>query len=162
MAKLVRLSKQMTDAILTLLKFIKATTGNEPSQTEVANALKSYFILNEIGNQIKFQRKKQHLQPPADTASIVSFRKSIPFWKMNLMDGPPKNSLARVGLFYEIIQDAINTARRFVKDSGEEEPSEVEIALGLKSSFILSEIKSQIDWQRNGQKKTDKTISQTK
>ena len=159
MAKLIRLSKEMSNSIITLLRYIKATTGNEPTQTEVAQALKSYFILNEISNQIKFLRKKQHQQPPSESVSNLSIRKSIPFWKMNLIDGPPKNSLARFGLFYENIQDAINTAQRFVKDSGGVAPSELEIALSLKSSFILSEIKNQIDWQRSDQEKTNKTIS---
>ncbi len=152
----------MTDAILTLLKFVKATTGNEPTQTEVATALKSYFILNEIGNQIKYQRKQNQQPPPSETASMVSLRKRRPFWKMNLIDDPPKNSLARIGLFYDNIQEAIDTAQRFVKDSGAQEPSEAEIALSLKSSFIVSEIKNQLDWQRNNQKKTAKAISQMK
>ena len=138
----------MTDAMLTLLKYIRAETGNEPSQTEVADALQSYFILNEIGNQIKFQRKKQVPLSPSESAS------KDPFWKMNMKAGPPKNSLVRVGLFDENIQEALFAVKRFVKDSGAAEPNEAEIALSLKSSFILSEIKSQIDWQRNNQQKS--------
>lgn len=92
-------------------------------------------------------------QPAPETASKSSIRSRIPFWKMNLIGGPPKNSLARVGLFYENVQEAISAAQRFVKDSGADKPSAGEIALSLRSSFILSEIKSQIDWQRNAQKK---------
>lgn len=138
----------MTDAMLTVLKYVRATTGEEPSQTEVANALQSYFIQNEIGNQIKFQRKKQVSLNPPETSS------KEPFWKMNMKAGPPKNSFVRVGLFCENIKEAIVALKRFVKDSGATEPKEAEIALSLKSSFILSEIKSQIDWQRNGQKKS--------
>lgn len=156
MAKLVHLGRQITDAILTVLKYVKATTGNEPSQAEVADALKSYFLLNEIGNQIKFQRKKQVSQPPPDTPAID------PFWKINLKTGPSKNNLVRAGLFYENMQDALITVKRFVKDSGANEPSEAEIASSLMSSFILSEIKNQIDWQRNGEKNAEKTISITK
>ena len=103
----------------------------EPTQEEIANAIKSYFILNEIGNQIKFQRKKQNLPEPAETVSRG------PFWTLNLLVGPPKNSLVRVGLFYQNMQDAISTARRFVKDSCGDEPSETEIALSHKTTFIL-------------------------
>jgi hypothetical protein len=138
----------MTDAMLTLLKYIKAETGVEPSQAEIADALQSYFILNEIGNQIKFQRKKQVPPSPPENAS------KDPFWKMNMKAGPPKNSFVRVGLFDENIQEALVAVKRFVKDTGAAEPKEAEIALSLKSSFILSEIKGQIDWQRNSQKKS--------
>jgi hypothetical protein len=139
----------MTEAILTVLKYVREATGVEPSQEEFANALKSYFILNEIGNQIKFLRKKQiSLEPPEASSRD-------PFWTLNLMVGPPKNSLVRVGLFYPNIKDAICAAQRFVKDSSGQEPSETEIALSLKSTFILSEIKNQIDWQRNGRKKNE-------
>ena len=144
MAKLFRVGKQMADAILTVLKYVRDTTGIEPSQAEIANALKSYFILNEIGNQIRFQRKNPITQPPSQTAS------KEPFWKLNLMAGPPKNSLVRVGIFYEDMQVAIKNAQNFVKKSNGAAPSEDEIASSIKCNFILSEIKNQIDWQRQG------------
>lgn len=156
MAKLVRLRKTITDAILTVLKSVRDATGDEPTQEEIANALKSYFIMNEIGNQIKFQRKKQGLPQPTETAS------RDPFWTINLMAGPSKNSLVRVGLFYKTVHDAITTVRRFVKNATGEEPSGAEIAQSLMSTFIISEIKNQIDWQRNGQEKNKKPISLTK
>ena len=35
----------MTDAILTVLKSVRDASGDEPTQEEIANALKSYFIL---------------------------------------------------------------------------------------------------------------------
>ena len=149
MVKLVRLGKPMREAILTVLKYVREATGDEPTQEEFATALKSYFILNEIGNQVKFIRKKQVLSEPTEASSRG------PLWTLNLMVGPPKNSLVRVGLFYPNIQEAIGAARRFVKDSSGQEPSETEIALSLKSTFILSEIKNQIDWQRNGRKKNE-------
>ena len=69
------------------------------------------------------------------------------------MAGPCRNSLVRVGLFYSDVKEAIIAAQRFVKDSSGQEPDEAEIALSLKSTFILSEIKNQINWQRNGRKK---------
>jgi hypothetical protein len=156
LAKLVRLRNTITDAILTVLKYVRDATGDEPTQEEIANAFKSYFIMNEIGNQIKFQRKKQVSLQPTKTVSRDMF------WKLNLMAGPSKNSLARVGLFYKNVHDAITTVRRFVKDATGEEPSAMEIAQSLKSTFIISEIKNQIDWQRNGQEKAKKPISSTK
>ena len=141
----------MTDAILTLMKYVRDTTGIEPSQEEIANALKSYFILNEIGNQIKFQRKKPIAQNPPETSS------KEPFWTLNLMAGSPKINLVKAGLFHEGIQAAIKTTQDFVKKSSGDEPSEAEIALSLKCSFILSEIKNQIDWQRQRAPKTSET-----
>ncbi|MGD9172611.1 MAG: hypothetical protein PVF29_00525 [Desulfobacterales bacterium] len=153
MSNLIRLNTDTTDAILTVLKYVKITTGNEPTQLEVAEALKSYFILNEIGNQIKFQRKKK------DTPTEPQSLSRDPFWKIDLIAGPAKNNLVRAGLFCETIKDALITVQRFVKDSGAVEPTEAEIALSLKSSFILSEIKNQIEWQRNDQKNSKYTIS---
>ena len=156
MAKLVRLIKPVTDAILTVMKHVRDTTGEEPTQEEIANALKSYFILNEIGNQIQFQRKKQASPEPAETGSPDMF------WTFNLMTGPSKNSLIRVGLFYQNLHEAITAVRRFVKDATGEEPSAMEISQSLMSTFIISEIKNQIDWQRNGKNKAKKPLSLTK
>ena len=156
MPKLIRLSPSLTDAILTVFKYVHVTTGVEPSQTEVSSAIKSYFMLNENGNQIKFQRKKPVSQPSADAAS------KDPFWKMNLKTGPAKNSLIRVGLFHENIKEALIAVQRFVTDAGAAKPSETEIALSLKSSFILSEIKNQIDWQRNERRKPKNVGSKAK
>ena len=153
MSNLIRLGTDMTDAILTVLKYVKIATGKEPTQLEVAEALKSYFILNEIGNQIKFQRKNKVAPTEPEPLS------RDPFWKMDLIARPVKNNLVRAGLFYETIKDALIAVQRFVKDSGAAEPTEAEIALSLKSSFILSEIKNQIDWQRNDQKNQNYTIS---
>jgi hypothetical protein len=138
------------------MKYVRDTTGDEPTQEEIANALKSYFIMNEIGNQIKFQRKKKNLPQTPETVS------KGPFWTLNLLAGPSKNSLVRVGLFYRNVHDAITTVRRFVKDATGEEPSATEIAQSLMSTFIISEIKNQIDWQRNGQDKAQKPLSLTK
>jgi len=151
LTKLFRLGKHMTDAILTLMKYVRDITGIEPGQEEIANALKSYFILNEIGNQIKFQRKKPIAQNPPETSS------KEPFWTLNLMAGSPKINLVKAGLFHEGIQAAIKTTQDFVKKSSGDEPSEAEIALSLKCSFILSEIKNQIDWQRQSAPKTSET-----
>ena len=151
MAKLFRFGKHMTDAIWTLMKYVRDTTGIEPSQDEIAEALKNYFILNEIGNQIKFQRKKPTVQgPPAGSSKE-------PFWTLNLMASSPKDRFVKAGLFYEGIQDAIKTTQDFVKEASGDEPSEAEIASSLKCSFILSEIKNQIDWQRQDTPKSTET-----
>jgi hypothetical protein len=144
------LSKQMTNAILMVVRYVKDATGVEPTQKEIANALESYFILNELCNQIKFQRR----QPPATRQSPADSLQG-PFWRLNLKDGPTKNSLIRAGLFYEDIQAAIKVARSFVKNSSGNEPGEEDIASGLQCDFILSEIKNQINWQRNSPKKNN-------
>jgi hypothetical protein len=133
------------------MNYVKDTTGTIPSQEEIANALKSYFILNEIGNQIKFQRKKPIAPDQPETSS------KGPFWRLNLVAGSPKNSFVRAGLFYESVPTAIKSAQNFVKKSCGDKPSEEEIASSLKCSFILSEIKNQIDWQRQGSQKTSKS-----
>jgi hypothetical protein len=133
------------------MKYVRDTTGIEPSQDEIATALKSYFILNEIGNQIKFQRKKPIAQDEPETSL------KEPLWALNLMASSPKNNLVRAGLFFEGMQAAIKTTQDFVKESSGDEPSEAEIALSLKCSFILSEIKNQIDWQRQDAQKTNET-----
>ena len=151
MAKLCHVGKLITDAILTVMKYIRDTTGIEPSQEEIATALKSYFILNEIGNQIKFQRRK----PIAQNQPETSIKE--PLWALNLMASSPKNKLVRAGLFCEGMQAAIKTTQDFVKKSSGDEPSEAEIALSLKCSFILSEIKTQIDWQRKSAQKANET-----
>ena len=153
MAKLFRVGKHITDAILTLMKYVRDTTGTVPTQEEIANALKSYFILNEIGNQIRFQRKKPIAQDQPETSP------KEPFWRLNLVAGSPKNTFVRAGLFYEGVQAAIKTAQNFVKKSSGDEPSEEEIASSLKCSFILSEIKNQIDWQRQDSQKTNASQS---
>jgi len=156
LARLVRLRKTITDAILMVFKSVRDATGDEPTQEEIANALKSYFIMNEIGNQIKFQRQKKVSPQPAETVS-----RDI-FWTINLMAGPSKNNLVRVGLFYQNVHDAITAVRHFVKDATGEAPSATEIAQSLMSTFIMSEIKNQIEWQRTGQEKNKKPISLTK
>ena len=153
---LVRLKKTIADAILTVLKYVGDATGEEPTQEEIANAIKSYFIMNEIGNQIKFQRKKQNSPETPQTAEHESL------WTFNLLTGPSKNSLARVGLFYQNVHDAITNVRRFVKDATGNEASAIEIAQSLRSTFIINEIKNQIEWQRNDQKQNKKAVSLTK
>ena len=58
MAELIRLEDSIKDAILTIIKYVQVATGVEPTQDEIVEMLKSYFILNEVGNQVKYQLKK--------------------------------------------------------------------------------------------------------
>ena len=149
MAKLVRIGDSMTDAVLTIMKYIREVTRVEPSQAEIAEALKAYFILNEVGNQIKYQLKKAVQTDGRDPVSIKD-----PFWRFDMLGGPGKNILARAGFFDHCMQEAIETTRQFMKKTTGAEPSHDIVAKSLKSSFILSEIKNQIQWQRKNAKKT--------
>ncbi|MGD8263672.1 MAG: hypothetical protein PVF53_21145, partial [Desulfobacterales bacterium] len=76
-----------------------------------------------------------------------------PFWTLNLLAGPANNMLARAGVFKKCILEAIEATRDHMKKTIGKEPSLDIIAKSLKSSFILSEIKNQIEWQRKEAKK---------
>ena len=149
MAVFVRLEDSIKDAILTIMKYVKVTTGVEPTQEEVAEMLKSYFILNEVGNQVKYQLKKQSVKEKEDQIAIRN-----PVWTLNLKSGPGKNVLARAGFFQNSILDAIQTTYDFMVKTLGSEPSDEILSKSLQSSFILSEIKNQIEWQRNNAQKT--------
>ena len=151
MAVFVRLEDSIKDAILTIMKYVKVTTGVEPTQEEIANMLKSYFILNEVGNQVKYQLKKQSEKEKEKEDQIAT---KNPVWTLNLKSGPGKNVLARAGLFQNSILDAIQTTYDFIVKTLGSEPSDEILSKSLQSSFILSEIKNQIEWQRNNAKKT--------
>ncbi len=148
MAELIRLEDSIKDAILTIIKYVQVATGVEPTQDELVEMLKSYFILNEVGNQVKYQLKKASKKEDAENQ--IDIRE--PFWTLNLMTGPGKNVLARAGVFTSNIQAAIQSVREFIKKSTDLEPSNDILARSLKSSFILSEIKNQIEWQRKNAK----------
>ena len=143
MADLIRVEREIAEALITVQKYIKYTTGRKATETEIANTLKSYFILNEIGNQIKYLRNKT--DPPS--AGDPKNRKG-PNWTMNLISASSKDNLARAGLFSSCIQEGIRAAKEFVEKTTGEKPTHYEIAQCLNSTFILSEIKNQIDWQR--------------
>jgi hypothetical protein len=131
------------DAILTIMEYIKAHTGVEPTQEEVADLLKSYFILNEIGNQIQFQLKKEETKVEGNQLEARG-----PLWTLNLKSGPGQNILARAGVFHRSIKEAIDGTRQYMKKTIGTDPGYEVIARSLKSSFILSEIKNQLDYQR--------------
>ena len=150
MTVFVRLEDSIKDAILTIMKYVKIITGVEPTQEEIAEMLKSYFILNEIGNQVKYQLKKATEKEEEDQIATKN-----PVWTLNLKTGPGKNVLARAGLFQNSILDAIQTTYDFMVKNLGSEPSDEILSKSLQSSFILSEIKNQIEWQRNNAKKTN-------
>ena len=145
MAEFIRIEGSIKDAILTIIRYVQVATGVEPTQNEIAEMLKSYFILNEVGNQVKYQLKKASKRENDDDDQIDTRK---PFWTLNLMSGPGKNVLPRAGVFTSNIQAAIQSARQFIKKAIGVEPSNDILAKSLKSSFILSEIKNQIEWQR--------------
>jgi len=153
LAVFVRLEDSIKDAILTIMKYVKGFTGEEPTQEEIAEMLKSYFILNEVGNQIKYQLKKEsEKEPEKEKADQIDIKK--PVWTLNLKTGPGNNVLARAGLFQNSMLEAIQTINDFMIKTIGAEPSADILSKSLKSSFILSEIKNQIDWQRKNAKKT--------
>ena len=150
MLELVRVGENLTDAILTVIKYIKTVTGTEPTQEEIAETLKSYFILNEIGNQIKYHLKKADDDEEKNLPDI-----DRPFWTLNLMSGPGRHFLARAGYFRAGIGEAIQAIRDFSEKMHGEIPNQDIIAASLTSTFILSEIKNQLEWQRNKSDKAD-------
>ena len=147
MAEFVKMDESIKDAILTIINYIKAETGVEPTQAEVAALLNSYFILNEVGNQVKYQLKIEAIKPDG-----AQTEPNGPFWKLNLKTGPGRNTLARSGIFHGSIKEAIESMRQYVKKTIGAAPSYDIIAKSLKSSFILSEIKNQLDYQRKESK----------
>ena len=148
MANFYRLDDSIKDAILTIMRYIKQETGVEPTQEELGALLNSYFIINEIGNQIKFQLKKGGTGPAGDPIDANG-----PFWKLNLKTGPGRNFLAGAGIFHRCIKEAIDSTRQYMHKTIGAVPSNDIIAKSLKSGFILSEIKNQFDYQRKGSQK---------
>lgn len=48
----------LAEALETVKNFITETTGHPPTQREVANALKRYFVLNEIKAHVVMEREE--------------------------------------------------------------------------------------------------------
>jgi hypothetical protein len=160
LADLIRVEGSVKDAILTIIRYVQVTTGVEPTQDEIAEMLKSYFILNEVGNQVKYQLKKaskKDADTDADDDNDDQLDVRRPLWTLNLLKGPGKNVLARAGVFTGNINTAIQSVREFIKKSIGVAPSDDILAKSLKSSFILSEIKNHIEWQRKNAKKNNET-----
>ena len=143
MSDFIRLDDSIRDAVLTIMNYIRVQSGIEPTQEEIAVILKSYFILNEVGNQIKFQLRKDEKKESEKRENYKG-----PLWTLNLKGEPRPNILARAGIFHKSIQDAIEATRQHMKKTSGSEPNNNIIAASLKSSFILSEIKNQMDYLR--------------
>ena len=154
MAELIQVGQKMADAIVTVQKYVKHHTGTKATDIEIANTLKSYFIMNEIVNQIKYQRKNALTRSEGTPQE-----KKGPLWTMNLMNSTIKSNLSRAGLFAQCIQEGIQTTANYVKTTTGQKASLEEIANSLTSSFILSEIKNQIDWQRKNPDKASQPNS---
>jgi len=143
--KLIRLSRGLEEAILVVMKYVAHATGAEPRQEEIAAVLKSYFTLDEVTNQLNYLRKK----PPdrTDAGAVSGFRR--PTMRINMTAAARTNCLARAGFFIRPIADAIAEIRRHAQALHGTAPSDESIALSLRSSFILSELKNQIVHSRN-------------
>ena len=143
MSDFIRLDDSIKDAVLTIMNYVRVQSGIEPTQEELAVILNSYFILNEVGNQIRYQLKKDE-KKELEKRDISKG----PLWTLNLKGGPRLNILARAGIFHKSIQEAIEATRKHMKKTSGSEPNNNTIAASLKSSFILSEIKNQMDYLR--------------
>jgi hypothetical protein len=139
----IRLDDSIKDAVLTIMNYVRVQSGIEPTQEELAVILKSYFILNEVGNQIRYQLKKDERKESEKQENCKG-----PLWTLNLKGEPRLNILARAGIFHRGIQEAIEATRQHMKKISGSEPNNNAIAASLKSSFILSEIKNQMDYLR--------------
>ena len=140
MPAMVTLEKNLKEAILMLMAYVRQATGTEPSQEEIAAVLKSYFTLDEVTNQINYLKKK----PIADEAAGGDSSLSRLAFRVNLRSGPPKNTLARAGLFNPSIAEGIARIRKHAAAVLGAAPGDEDIARSLKSTFILSELKNQI------------------
>jgi hypothetical protein len=143
--KLTRLNRDLEQAILLIIKYVAHTTGTEPCQEEIAAVLKSYFTLDEVTNQINYLRKK----PLENAGETVPSDLQRPAMRINMITAAGINCLARAGYFIRPIADAIGEIRRHAHAMLGAAPSDQSIALSLKSSFILSELKNQIVHARN-------------
>jgi hypothetical protein len=137
---LIRLSNHLQAAILRVMDYVAQTTGIEPSQEEIATVLKSYFTLDEVTNQINYLRKKPPVpeRPGADPGGRPAAM------RINLINAQTKNPLARAGFFIRPVAEAVAGIRKHANAVLSVAPSDEDIALSLKSSFILSELKNQI------------------
>lgn len=158
MALLIRFDDLLWESLLAVIRYIKAATGEEPNQQELAQALGSYFILNEIGNQLKFLKKRK-----AESDGPPGKEQGRSRWNFNLISGPPLNNLARAGLFIGPVSEAIDQIRAHASKAAGTDISDADVARSLKSSFILSEIVNQVNWIRQeagGTQKPDLTLSE--
>lgn len=137
---LLRLGPRLTEALHEIIDFTRRATGIEPTQAEIAAALASYFTLEEMANQLAYQRRRP-TEPAGEREARTSF---VPRLRINLGQAPPPNCLARAGFFRREVAEGILAIRRHAAAVLGAPPGEGPIAAALKSSFIVSEIKNQI------------------
>ena len=145
MALLIRFDDLLSESLLAVIRYIKSDTGAEPNQEELAQVLGSYFIVNEIGNQLKYQKKRQRGADPTSDSHQELGRSR---WNFNLITGPPLNNLARAGLFIGPVGEAIDQIRTYAQQVAGADITDGDVASSLRSSFILSEIVNQVKWAR--------------
>ncbi len=137
---MIKLGDNTREAILAVTRFVAQSSGIEPTQAEIAAALRSYFTLDEVTNQIRYLRKK----PLEETAAPHPGGPPRPRHRINLAAGFLWNSLARAGYFIDEIGAALAAIRTHAAAVFGAAPSDEEVARSLKSSFIVSELKNQI------------------
>ncbi len=144
---LLRLGPRLTEALHEIIEFTRRTTEIEPSQAELAQALKSYFTLEEMANQLAYLRRRPEAAEEDPGQALF-----VPRLRVDLKGGPARNSLARAGYFQREVAEGLLAIRRHARTVLGEAPGEAAIAAGLKSSFIRSEIKNQILHLRSARK----------
>ncbi len=137
---LLRLGPRLTEALHEILEFTRRTTGVEPTQEELAAALRSYFTLEEMANQLAYLGRR----PAEAAAEEEGAPLFVPRLRINLGQAPPPNCLARAGYFRREVAEGILAIRRHAAAVLGAPPGEGPIAAALRSSFIVSEIKNQI------------------
>jgi hypothetical protein len=146
---MVKLEKGLKEAILVLMAYVRQATGTEPSQDEIAAVLKTYFTLDEVSNQINYLKKRSK---EGEAGGGDSSPSGLAF-RINLISGPPRNSLARAGLFSPSVAEGIASIRKHAAAMLGAAPTDGDIARSLRSSFILSELKNQIVHARKHSRK---------
>ena len=61
--------EEIEAAIQSARNFVKKSSGEEPSEEDLALSLKCNFILSELKNQIVYQRKNSQKNKTADSPS---------------------------------------------------------------------------------------------
>ncbi|RPJ75995.1 MAG: hypothetical protein EHM15_02710, partial [Desulfobacteraceae bacterium] len=82
---MIKLGESTQQAILAVMMYVARSTGTEATQDEIAAALKTYFSLDEITNQISYLRKK----PPEPAEAPASEDVLAPRYRFNLAGGRP-------------------------------------------------------------------------
>lgn len=154
LALLIRFDDELWESLMLVMRYVKHRTGEEPDQLELARTLGSYFILNEVGNQLRYLYKRK--SAPEEKPQADAWR---PRWSFDLINGPPRNNLARAGLFIAEVGEAVKEIRVHARKTAGLAVSDEDIARSLASSFILSEIANQVKWLRESGANREKGAS---